>query len=317
MVFGQQRWGDDDDVLPPRTETEVDGVKTIVAWKFDDNKNKVKVTTTIKKVHETTRVSKRVLDRQSMSKFGEALQEGSNNNVTYTPPEAIFMEDPSADQVLPGEEKEKESIFSGVSKQSIVVCRHCGMVGDHWTLKCPYKDSAAPMTDMSDMPRDDDETSAPAAPAAAPTRALSFAHAAGGKYVPPSMRGASAPSDDVRAPVADKDSATLRVTNISPETREDDLKDLFRVFGPLERVYLAKDRETFQSRGFAFVSYVYREDAQKAMDKLQGYGYDHLILKLEWAKPSTKTPVDEGAQGTTFRSGYGKALPQNIAPPRK
>ncbi|EQC41668.1 hypothetical protein SDRG_01626 [Saprolegnia diclina VS20] len=314
MVFGQQRWGDDDDVLPPRTETEVDGVKTIVSWKFDDEKNKVKVTTTIKKVHETTRVSKRVLDRQSWGKFGEALQEGSNNNVTYTPPEAIIMEDPSADNVLPGEEKEKESIFAGVGKQSIVVCRHCGMVGDHWTLKCPYKDSAAPMTDMSDMPRDDEDTPAPAA---APTRALSFAHAAGGKYVPPSMRGASAPSDDVRAPVSDKDSATLRVTNISPETREDDLKELFRVFGPLERVYLAKDRETFQSRGFAFVSYVYREDAQKAMDKLQGYGYDHLILKLEWAKPSNKTPVDEGAQGTTFRSGYGKALPQNIAPPRK
>ncbi|OQR93083.1 eukaryotic translation initiation factor 3 subunit G [Achlya hypogyna] len=318
MVFGQQqRWGDDeiDDVLPPRTETVENGIKTVVSWKLDADNNKVKVTTKSKKVTSTTRVSKRVIERKSWAKFGEALED--NSNVTYTPPEAVYMEDPTADQVIPGEDKDAKSVLDNIGKASIVVCRHCGMVGDHWTLKCPYKDSPAPLEDMSDMPRDDEETPAPAA-AAAPTRALSFAHAAGGKYVPPSMRGASSSAaDDVRQPVQDKDSATLRVTNVSPETREDDLKELFRVFGPLERVYLAKDRETFQSRGFAFVSFVYREDAEKAMNKLQGYGYDHLILKLEWAKPSNKAPTDEGAQGTTFRSGYGKALPQNVAPPMR
>ncbi|CAN0541227.1 unnamed protein product, partial [Ectocarpus sp. 8 AP-2014] len=52
------------------------------------------------------------------------------------------------------------------------------------------------------------------------------------------------------------------------------------------RVYLAKDPETMQSRGFAFVSYYQKSDAESAMQALQGYGYDHLILKLEWAKPS-------------------------------
>ena len=41
-----------------------------------------------------------------------------------------------------------------------------------------------------------------------------------------------------------------------------------------------------QSRGFAFVSYYQKSDAESAMQALQGYGYDHLILKLEWAKPS-------------------------------
>ena len=38
------------------------------------------------------------------------------------------------------------------------------------------------------------------------------------------------------------------------------------------------------SQGFAFISYQYREDAQKAIENLNGYGYDHLILKVEWAK---------------------------------
>ena len=64
-----------------------------------------------------------------------------------------------------------------------------------------------------------------------------------------------------------------------------------------------------QSRGFAFVSFVNKDDAAKAMEKLQGFGYDHLILKLEWARPNT--PKDPASSGTEFRSGYGKALAQD------
>ena len=80
------------------------------------------------------------------------------------------------------------------------------------------------------------------------------------------------------------DSNTVRVTNLSEDTREDDLKELLRPFGPISRLYLAKNRATQVSRGFAFVTYVRRSDGQKAIDKLNGFGYDHLILKLEWAQ---------------------------------
>jgi len=37
-------------------------------------------------------------------------------------------------------------------------------------------------------------------------------------------------------------------------------------------------------QGFAFVSYVKREDAARAVQSLNGFGYDHLILSVEWAK---------------------------------
>ena len=63
------------------------------------------------------------------------------------------------------------------------------------------------------------------------------------------------------------------------------------------------------SRGFAFVSFVHKEDAARAMEKLQGFGYDHLILKLEWARPNA--PKDPASSGTEYRSGYGKALAQD------
>ena len=39
------------------------------------------------------------------------------------------------------------------------------------------------------------------------------------------------------------------------------------------------------------------------------YGYDHLILKIEWAKESAAR--DPSHEATQFRSGYGKALAQD------
>jgi len=64
------------------------------------------------------------------------------------------------------------------------------------------------------------------------------------------------------------------------------LKELFRQFGPITRVHLPKDKWTQASRGFAFINFVYRDDAQNAINKIDGYGYDNLILRVEWAKRS-------------------------------
>lgn len=44
------------------------------------------------------------------------------------------------------------------------------------------------------------------------------------------------------------DNATIRVTNLSEDTRETDLQELFRPFGSISRIYLAKDKNTGQSK---------------------------------------------------------------------
>ena len=44
-------------------------------------------------------------------------------------------------------------------------------------------------------------------------------------------------------------------------------------------------QSTGQCKGFAYVHFKFRADAAKAIQTLNGYGYDHLILNVEWSKP--------------------------------
>lgn len=85
----------------------------------------------------------------------------------------------------------------------------------------------------------------------------------------------------------DDDTAAIRVSNLSENTQEGDLQELFKPFGHIARIFLAKDKATGQCKGFAFINYYKKEDAAKAIATLNGYGYDHLILSVEWAKPSS------------------------------
>jgi translation initiation factor 3 subunit G len=136
-----------------------------------------------------------------------------------------------------------------------------------------------------------------------------------GKYVPPSLArriaqgGAPGGGGSMMPP--DRENATLRVSNISSETKEADLHELFKIFGSIMRIYLAKHRDTNESRGFAYISYHNREDAERARSELDGHGYDHLILKLEWAKPSNPDEKKEGGLSGGYTSGYGKQLAQD------
>ena len=87
-----------------------------------------------------------------------------------------------------------------------------------------------------------------------------------------------------------RDENSVRVTNLSEDVTEGDLEELFGAFGQVQRIFIAKDRETGESRGFAFVNYIHRDDAQRAINKLNGFGYDNLILDVSWAAPREPRP---------------------------
>ena len=81
-----------------------------------------------------------------------------------------------------------------------------------------------------------------------------------------------------------EDLPTLRVTNVSEDTSDQDLRDLFSNFGRVARVYIGRDRETGQGKGYAFVSFEDRAAAEIAIQKVNGRGYDNLILSVGWSR---------------------------------
>ena len=154
-----------------------------------------------------------------------------------------------------------------------MVCRTCGKKGDHWTSKCPYKDLAPQQGESSaDRPPSTDGSGGAAGKGGS------------GAYVPVFKRlGGDRSGADVMRRRNDENS--VRVSNLSEDARDPDLAELFGQFGQLSRVYVAIDRVTGKSRGFGFVNFVHREDGERAINKLNGYGYDNLILHVEWATP--------------------------------
>jgi translation initiation factor 3 subunit G len=73
------------------------------------------------------------------------------------------------------------------------------------------------------------------------------------------------------------------VSNLPEETDEQDLRDLFNRYGRITRIYLARDKTNNTSKGFAFVTFDEKRAGQIAMDCVNGFGYGHLILQIEWA----------------------------------
>jgi len=274
------------------TKSGTEPIRTIVEYYINEKQQRVKVTKTVKLVKKLTKVNKNVIERRKWKKFGdcEGLPSGPEANVTYKSTEIINM------NLRPkklGEDEHTEN--ENKDNVPTVNCRLCGETG-HWTLKCPKRSSIKP-TNL-DTEGYNEEKSSMNSSSNMSGGSGSSSNGAGGKYIPVWKRpggGGQASSSSSSG----EDQSTLRVTNLSEDTTEQDLSDLFRRFGHTSRIYLAKDRLTNKSRGFAFINYTHREDAQAAIDKLNGHGYDHLILQVEWAKPREEKPREGGPNASS------------------
>jgi cold-inducible RNA-binding protein len=95
----------------------------------------------------------------------------------------------------------------------------------------------------------------------------------------------------------------LFVGNLSFNTTENDLQDLFAAHGNVLETNLMMDRATGRPRGFGFVTMSTVEEAQKAVESLNGKSVDGRALTVNVARPREERPPGGGGGGGG--RGYG------------
>ena len=96
----------------------------------------------------------------------------------------------------------------------------------------------------------------------------------------------------------------LYVGNLSFNTTENELQELFSQAGTVQEVTLMQDKFTGKSRGFAFVTMSAEADAQNAITKFNGQTIEGRPLTVNEARPREARPPGGGGGGGG-RGGYG------------
>jgi len=286
------------------TQPDEHGIKQVITHRTNEKGQRVKIVRKVKVTKKVVQINRNVAKRRRWAKFGICADAppGPESSTTIVSSESIPL------VLKPRKREEEESAETKDPLRqlqgSVIKCRFCQEEGKHYSLQCPKRNEiqVAGVTENRDR--------------LVPNKS-GLPSTGGNKYVPVHLRSGGGGRGGGRGggtQMGRDDSATIRVTNISEDTNEDDLRELFRPYGRTTRIYLAKDRQSGQSRGFAFISYTNRDEAQRAIDALNDRGYDSLILHVEFAQPreerddKTGGPGGGGGGGPSF-PGAGRGAP--------
>lgn len=89
----------------------------------------------------------------------------------------------------------------------------------------------------------------------------------------------------------------LYVGNLPYSTTDEDLRTLFAEFGTVESTAVISDRETGRSKGFGFVELSSKEEADKAIEALNGKDQGGRNLVVNEARPREERPRDGAPRG--------------------
>jgi cold-inducible RNA-binding protein len=97
----------------------------------------------------------------------------------------------------------------------------------------------------------------------------------------------------------------LYVGNLSFQTTDDQLAHLFAEFGTVGSASVVTDRETGRSRGFGFVEMANSEQANAAMNALNGQMVEGRNLTVNIARPRESSGRGGGGGGGGFGGDRG------------
>lgn len=101
----------------------------------------------------------------------------------------------------------------------------------------------------------------------------------------------------------ESESVKIYVGNLPFSVNEDQLKELFGSYGKLVQAEVIKDKFSGRSKGFGFITFETREDAEKAISEMNEKDVDGRAIKVSEAKPMDP---DRKPQRRSFGGGgYG------------
>lgn len=96
----------------------------------------------------------------------------------------------------------------------------------------------------------------------------------------------------------------IYVGNLSYSTTEDELRELFTQAGTVASAALIKDRDSGQSKGFAFIEMSNQAEAEKAIQMFNGKTFGNRELKVNLARPREER--GSGGYGRNDRYSTGR-----------
>lgn len=81
----------------------------------------------------------------------------------------------------------------------------------------------------------------------------------------------------------------IYVGNLSYKISDQELKEVFEEFGEVSSAKVIKDRQTGRSKGFGFVKMDNDDEAQEAINELDGAKIKGRMVKVNKARPKTAT----------------------------
>ena len=98
----------------------------------------------------------------------------------------------------------------------------------------------------------------------------------------------------------------LYVGNLSYNTNQEQLQEMFEAYGEVVSANVITDRETGRSRGFGFVEMANEDEANAAINALNGQEVDGRSLTVNEARPrAPRSGGDRGGRGGGGRRGGG------------
>lgn len=103
------------------------------------------------------------------------------------------------------------------------------------------------------------------------------------------------------------------VGDLSPELDTQQLQDAFAHFGQTSDCKIIRDQQTLKSKGYGFVSFVNKEDAEKAIGCMNGQWLGSRPIRTNWAirKPTISNQTEAVMKSLTYEEVFSQSSPTN------